>query len=529
MAPHLVEETVLDLDLSPIWNSNSPSSSFSTTEGTENHDSSQQPPQQQLPQPPPMIPTSDMGVVDPNLSTVPPRKPEQVLRVYSSFRDNFQGSARISQLLDHAATTTTTNSNNGNNDKLRELEVHAYYLPPDDLPIPSLCNLLCSPSGRALEALGFYQLRLGVPHRRYHDDNNDNPTASSSSSPPVLFRQLTRAIGSLQGLQSLTWDPLPSSIWEDAALQDFFLKTMSRLPALKHLYLSLDEQHFSEPQQEPTAAAVPLSSSSSPNHHVPLLPKLMSSLVSLRLSNCSLTMESCHLLAQGLQQKRATLKRLDLSSCLFVETRACLTVVDALSRNDTLQVLDFTDCRFGSGTPIHNSPVLPPQAQVVVYHMLIETLELYNTTLQQVHGTKLWGLCTPPGTMPMASFSCSSILDILLVLNQSGVRAARRQASVSSSPSRPTATASSTRTATAPKTTTTTTTTTTTMTTTNLLQESTTPWPYLLRQVVSSSPTVTFQLLTEQANMLLCTSSSSSCQSTQIPRMKRPVSSSSSR
>jgi len=356
-------------------------------------------------------------------------------------------------------------------------------LPPDDLPVPSFCNLLTQSRG-SLERLGIFHLRLGVSHlRNTHDE---------ALTQQHLFQQVVRSIAGLKCLKELTWDPLPSCLWDNPMHQFILLQSLSQLKGLRHLHLTMDTQHFSEPiPSQPQLMQL----GQDMLDKRPMIPTLMKSLVSLRLSNCSLNMDSCKLLAKGLSQTTSSLKILDLSSSLFIEPKGCLILVDALSGNVSLQTLDLSDCQFATpditpATASHNSQattgLLPSPPEVDVYHMLLEVLELYNSTLRVVKGVSFWGM----GSLSREGSHIGDTLETLLTLNRSGLRGDLNGKQQKAQPAN------------------------LVKTSVQNLQSKSAPigaWPHILRRTMPHSSTVIFQLLSRNAHFLLIDSVSPSC------------------
>jgi len=231
----------------------------------------------------------------------------------------------------------------------------------------------------------------------------------------------------------------------------------------------------------------------------------MKSLVSLRLSNCSLNMDSCKLLAKGLSQTTSSLKILDLSSSLFIEPKGCLILVDALSGNVSLQTLDLSDCQFATpditpATASHNSQattgLLPSPPEVDVYHMLLEVLELYNSTLRVVKGVSFWGM----GSLSREGSHIGDTLETLLTLNRSGLRGDLNSKQRKAQPANLVKSGVP-----------------------NLQSKSAPPigaWPHILRRTMPHSSTVIYQLLSRNAPSLLIDSVSPSCNNGTVAKKK---------
>mmetsp|Transcript_5398 Transcript_5398/g.7055 ORF Transcript_5398/g.7055 Transcript_5398/m.7055 type:complete len:435 (+) Transcript_5398:141-1445(+) len=335
----------------------------------------------------------------------------RTLRVYSSFSDNFQGSGRISQLLDAAEESLTDHT-------LRKVEFHAYYFPPNDLPVPSFCNLLHR-SNQSLERLGIFHLRLDESH-------------------VLWFSQIVKSIGNLPFLRELTWDPIPASLWGNQLIE-----TLSKLPALQNLQLTMDTDQFSTPYQNDFTF---ISDEKKPN----LLPDLVQSLVSVRLSNSNLNAGFSRLLAMGVRQSY-TLEYLDLSSSFFLEGQGCVELVNSLSQNRSLTHLDLTNVNFGRAS-LSCECNSAPSPKALIYHRLVEILEQHNTTLQVVEGVSGWE--------SECDLDSTNKLDRLLTLNKSHIRNGHETIAPSA-------------------------------------------WPLFLHKVVSFSPTVGYQLLCQNVNSIL--------------------------
>lgn len=376
-----------------------------------------------------------------------------ICQVYSSFDDNYKGSKRISKLFDDIAVKLTAESNQ---DLLSQLEFHAYYLPPDDLPVSSLCNLLHQCSG-SLERLSIFDLRLGAFRR-----NGRVEAATTHDS----INELVEAVISLKVLRELTWNPLPSKIWDDPIQKFKLLSAFTKLSGLQNLHFTLESERDDYQRQR----SLFLSHDEFPNCAV--LPTLMQSLVCLRLSNYSWTIESCTLLAQGLKQKKTKLKHLDISSSLFLDPLGCLGLIDSLGQNNSLLSLNLTDCQFAS-SPVHlvastsriASFPLQDHIRIVVFHLMIETLELYNTSLQHVKGTDAWGISN------LDAGETSKTLEILLFLNRYQLRRRRALGDSSDFVAKPASLSFST-------------------------------WPWVLHHTLPYTPTAVYQLVSENVDTL---------------------------
>lgn len=302
--------------------------------------------------------------------------PTRTLRVYSSFSDNFQGSGRISQLLDSTEHSLSSQA-------LKEVEFHAYYLPPDDLPISSFCNLL--DRSTRLERLGIFHLRLDQSNVQW-------------------FAQIVRSIATLKHLRELTWDPLPACLWGHQLLD-----CLSHLPGLQKLHLTMDSDQFSTPFQEEVPQAV--------NAKPLQMRKLMQTLVSFRLSNCSLGWGICQMLAAGLRETE-TLEHLDLSSCFLVEMSRFEYVLDGLAENECLTHLDLTNLKVASLSTSQDAENNGANAspRELICQRLVKIVEAKNTTLQVVKGLSRTSQRRPPTT------SEGSNLHGMLAINKNHVR-----------------------------------------------------------------------------------------------------------
>ena len=336
-------------------------------------------------------------------------KPWPVLRIYTCFEDNCEGSARMASLFDSiamsankdpisqsitSAARTTAITDQGqvgctppSSMTFGALEFHAYHLPPSDLPLLSFGTLLQS-TGHFLQRLEIYYLRL---------------TARYSLQ---LLPQFVGAFASLKCLEHLTWEPLPSCLWwwddsdsdsnadnQTAAgrtligpaflshykNESFLLHALAQLPTLKQLFLTMDDcngsfgnetaQQFQMQQQLLQQRQGQATTRVTMKSQLPILPSLMKSLEVLQLSNMRLTANTCRLLALGLQEDKeeeeesgertsmamparpsssfSKLKHLDLSySCFVGDAEGCLHLVCAMRSNQSLKSLNLMHCKF---------------------------------------------------------------------------------------------------------------------------------------------------------------------------------------
>ena len=322
--------------------------------------------------------------------------------------------------------------------RLHRFEWHAHCVSPHSVPLASLSTLLTS-CRTTLHTLSLWHVRLLLVGESFDGESSSNDDGHHQKD---LVRFVT-ALASLQSLQHLTWEPLPSCLWngwDSASVRPInttrppnssscasppsvlFWKALTHLSALKTVSFSQSRTHSSfllrqhvngtttnNNNMNPTGA--PLTDSLVPSntthtrisppptnsdHNLLLFPSWMARLQQLNLTHVPLTHSQCQLIAQGLSMGGTAaktcphhqLKKLNLSSSTFVHGIAdCQLLLHALRYNHTVTCLDLDLCRVVVGDDEQETETatnLPrhDETRTTTHHSLTHTPWIRQCVLQ---------------------------------------------------------------------------------------------------------------------------------------------------